>query len=279
MQIIRYELPRKDIIINCLSDTHIGSILCAEDKLRETIERIKNQNELWMHLGDWINAIKTNDKRYYHGIERLLPMEQADEAIRWFAPIAKQGIVGLQGNHERALHRYGDIAQYICNALGISYGTFTAVVIFTYNKKICFKMFLHHSIFQFRSNAKDPEQMDANIKASLKMRLKNKMGDCAVMLCANAHLLKTVKPVRILYISEKDNLLKQHYTNLQKVDYSAEYIHPDLRWYGCTGSFERLYGIGISGYAEYAGFDPREIGYLRLHIQDCEPVLLEEVII
>jgi len=48
------------------------------------------------------------------------------------------------------------------------------------------------------------------------------------------------------------------------------FIHPDLRWYVNTGSFYKLYADGknVSGYAERAGYDPNELGYVVVRVKD-----------
>lgn len=62
-------------------------------------------------------------------------------------------------------------------------------------------------------------------------------------------------------------------------DSTDRYIHPEDRFYACTGSFEKLYGEGISAYAEFAGCNPRELGYIKLNIVDGKPFNLEAVTI
>ena len=46
------------------------------------------------------------------------------------------------------------------------------------------------------------------------------------------------------------------------------YIHPDHRWYCNTGSFLRLYGMGISSYAEIGEYDPVELGFCVARVRD-----------
>ena len=278
MQVIDYELKRKNESVYCIGDTHEDSILQVSSKLNKVIKKIKEEEAPWLHMGDWINGIMTNDPKYYEGHNKCtLPREQEKHAVKRFEGIGKQGIVGLQGNHDRWLHRYGDIAQNICDAIAMPYGTFSSHITFRYKGKVCFRLFVHHSLWQFNTNAKSMKQQEGNIQESIKMKLREKVGDCAVMLCANAHLLKVIDPDNRLYLYVQGTKLQENYTQDRKIDYTARYIHPDDRWYGCTGSFEKLYGDGISAYAEFAGCNPRELGYIKLNIVDGKPFNLEAV--
>jgi hypothetical protein len=114
------------------------------------------------------------------------------------------------------------------------------------------------------------------MELSLKRQLKNKAGDCAVMVKGHSHKLIVCPPRSELYMTDNSKKIQQHYTMYQQ---NAEYIHPDFRFYGNTGSFLRLFGEGISGYAEKAEYDPTELGYLVLVCRDKKIVSLDKVVI
>jgi predicted phosphodiesterase len=282
MKRIEFELPA-DCEIIALGDTHIGSVLCHRGGIKKVIDYIKNTpNVFWLHMGDWIEAIASDDIRYSSDtVQQPIPLKQAQDVIDLFKPIADKGICGLKGNHELKLHRYGDLAEFICRSdggLGINYGTYAARVVFKTDKKEVFKAFLWHGPTkgQISSNAKDWEQRQANMRAALKMKLKYKMADCAIMLMGHVHKLIAIEPTRQLIIKDGKDSVKHDYLSGKQ---TGDYIDPDLRWYGCTGAFLKLYQDGVSGYAEIAGYDPVELGYLKIKIiggiiKDIERIII-----
>jgi hypothetical protein len=126
----------------------------------------------------------------------------------------------------------------------------------------------------FKSNAKDWEQREANKKASLKLYLQEKLGDCSVMVCGHAHWLAVVPPSPRLYLTDGEKGVKQHY--LKGDTAYGKYINPDQRWYGCSGSFYKRY---IDGYQNYGTYDPNELGFLSLVIYKREIVELKRIIV
>lgn len=279
MERIEYEIPM-DCEIIALGDTHIGSVLCHRKGIERIIAYIKdNPNVYWVHMGDWIEAIASDDRRYTSETnQQPIPLKQADDAISLFNPISDRAICGLQGNHELKLHRYGDLAEYICKNLHIKYGTYSARIIFNSGKKDIFKMFVWHGPTkgQVSSNAKDWEQRQANMRAALKMKLKYKISDCSVMLMGHVHKLLSIEPTRQLIIKDGKDSVKHDYLRGRQ---AGDYIDPDLRWYGCTGSWLKLYQDGVSSYSEVHGYDPVELGYLKLKvsggvIQDLERIVV-----
>jgi hypothetical protein len=111
----------------------------------------------------------------------------------------------------------------------------------------------------------------------LKRQLKRKFGDCAVMIKHHVHKIIVCRPEAELYLTDDGKKIKQAYTGWGQ---NEPYIHPDARWYGCAGSFMRLYGENTSGYAEIAEYDPMELGFIVLKIRrkkivDLEPVYLK----
>ena len=277
MQRIEFDAPMDFNLIDH-GDTHLGDLLCSYSGIERLMEYVLAEPyRYWIHKGDWIEAITTDDKRFNEDTaERITPSQQRDKAIKLYKPIAHRGIVGLFGNHEAKLHRYGNLAKEICDGLGVQYGTYSCRVLFKHGKKKLFNGFFTHGRWQFNSQAKDHEQRNANMKAMLKMRLRMKVGDSAIMSCGHAHRLMFVEPVQRLYLHDTPNGLKQAYLQGKQ---TGLYIDPDDRWYGCSGAFLRLYADGLTGYGEMAGYDPVELGFLVWKIRDglitgCERVTI-----
>ena len=275
MQRIVKMIPRDCEIID-LGDTHQGTIFFHEKGLFKIIDYVaSDKSRFWLHGGDWIEAITSDDKRYDPEIvTELTPLDQKNKIISLFENIKDKGIVGLHGNHERALRRVGPIVREICDTLNIDYGTGMCRIVFMDDQgRHLFNWFTCHGYWLFRSQAKDPEQELANKKASMKMRLKKLMGDCVVMTCHHAHEILIAEPVSQLYLTDGQEGVKQHYLTTPS-DLSG-YIPPDQRWFGCAGSFRKNQMDGFTDYAE--GFSPAELGCLKITIRDGRPVSMEPI--
>lgn len=260
-----------------IGDSHEGTILQHREGLLETIEAIHDDPIGYaVHMGDEIEAITIDDPRYdMETQERSTPLQQRDNVVKDFAPIAEKTLVWLWGNHPQKLAKFGNITLDICTQLGIEYGTWTAKLKFHDTHGPMFKAFLTHGIRgRIVSNAKDYEQQQANMKASLKRKLEAKAGDCLLMSMGHTHLLLIVEPAKRLYLTDDGDSVKQRYLTPGS---NEDYIAPDRRWYTNTGSFLKLYGNGVSGYAEIAGYDPVELGYILVKVRDRKIQSVEKV--
>jgi hypothetical protein len=262
-------------------DLHDGSVLSSRKGWKQLLDMMNSEyegcsNNYGIDMGDMIEAIMVDDPRFSE--EKLtepLPLEQMKQAIKLREPIKDKLLTILMGNHERKLWRFGNITREVCEALGVSYGTYTAKVsIRDKKRKLMYKLYATHGSKTLRSTADDPIRRQANLKLSLKRHLKFMAGDCAVMVKGHAHLLLVAEPESELYLVDDGTKIKQAYTTYGQ---HQRYIHPDARWYGCTGSFLTLFGEGVSGYAEIAEYDPLEIGFLVLKTRDRQIVALEPV--
>jgi len=272
MQRIVSVIPR-DSKLMLLSDIHGGTIYSHEKGTLNIIDYIDAGRDVrWIHLGDAIEAITSDDRRFrIETITQQTPQLQAHYQVELFKRIASKGLGQLAGNHERALFRVANFAEQICNDLGIPYGTGMCRFIFFDNQgRHLFNLFACHGYWLFKSKAKDPEQELANKKASLKMRLKKLMGDSCVMVCGHAHELIAVEPVNQLYLTDEPSGVRQHYLTLP--ENLSGYIPVDQRFYGCTGSLRKNQMDGFDDYAE--GFPPSELGCLELTVTDGRPVAL-----
>jgi hypothetical protein len=206
-----------------------------------------------------------------------LPLRQAQAAIERRKDIAPKLLYMLEGNHNRSLWRFGNLTDFICQGLGIEYGTYTTkLTVVTQDNKLMYKLFHTHGSKTITSTADDPKRRKANMELILKRQLRDKAGDCAVMAKGHAHKLLVTEPEKGLYLTDSGGKIKQNYTHWGQTE---NYIHPDARWYGCTGSMLRLYLDGISGYAEVAEYDPVEIGCLVLIVRDRQIMELRKIVL
>jgi len=278
MQRFEIEMPMDFDLVDH-GDTHIGDVLTHKKGLDRIFKYILEEPyRFWCHKGDWIEAITTDDKRFNAETSesKMTPTKQRDEAIKMYKNVTERGLFGLFGNHEAKLHRFGNMAEEICTGLGIRYGTYSCRVIFKHGRRKLFNGFFTHGRWQFTSNAKDYEQRQANMKAMLKMKLKYKMGDCALMSCGHSHKLMFAAPTNQLYLHDTPQGLQQKYLAGKQTGF---FIDPDHRWYGCSGSFLKLYQDGITGYAELCGYDPLELGCLIWKIRDGMIVDCERMVV
>lgn len=94
------------------------------------MEQVALDGDLWFGLGDYIDAITTNDPRFnaYEIAEKYsvrdlddLPKKQTDYFIESIVPIANKCGGLIYGNHEDTYRRYNnfDVVRYICGELDI----------------------------------------------------------------------------------------------------------------------------------------------------------------
>lgn len=288
MELIKKQMPRDYVIIDS-SDYHYGSANCARESIKEMIDKVAtNKNYFLINKGDSIEAILPNDKRYANCSmdikENLLtPQQQADAVIKDFSPIKNKILAWGFGNHEYKLLNTLDFGRYIAAQLGVPYGTYAyKFTSLDKNNNVMNKMFFTHGYGQLSSNAKDDIQRLANKKAALKNKLcKSGFGDCIYMSMGHTHQLMVVDPTveDKLFLTDNGDQIKQHYHVISEQNVS--YIPPDSRWYGCSGSFLKLYstpGSFAISYAEVAGYEPSEIGWLEIHVHDGKVAAVEKVI-
>lgn len=260
-------------------DLHDGSVLSSE-KGWYTLENMMNSeydgcsNNYGVDMGDMIEAILADDPRFSpEKFDEPLPLVQMNMAIKKREPIKDKLLTILMGNHERKLWRFGDITQEVCKKLDIPYGTYTSKLTINDSKgNLMYKNFVTHGFRNITSTADDPIRRRVNMELILKRQLKHKAGDCAVMVKGHTHKLIVCKPEMELYLIDDGKQVKQAYTGWGQ---SESYIHPDARWYGNSGSFLRLYGKDVSGYAEIFEYDPVELGWLILRVRNKKIISLD----
>jgi hypothetical protein len=224
--------------------------------------------------GDALEAIMVDDPRFSpEKLTEPLPLEQMNRAASRREAIKDKLLAILMGNHERKLWRFGNIAEEICRRLDVPYGTYTTKISIKDSRdQLMYKIYETHGFKSINSIADDPIRRKANMELILKRHLKNKAADCAVMVKHHAHKLLVAEPHHELYLHDDGHKIRQGYTVWGQ---NQQYIHPDARWYGCAGSFLKLFGKNISGYAEIFELDPTELGFLVLKVRNKRIVGLE----
>jgi hypothetical protein len=289
VEITTVKLPKSgnaDIYLS--SCQHYGALNCSRSSIRQMVEDVGSTAEARLILlGDMIDAITPNDKRWQTTSvdwkDRLItPQDQAKMLVTEFSPIKRQIPIVLTGNHEWALSNVIDLPKDVAEKLGAFYGSASCVAHFEWKGKTAFRFFLQHGGWTPMSNAKDPVQADANMRAMLKLKLQDQVGDCVGMFTGHGHRLLIQRPTahEQLYITTtKEGGISQHYKVSPRQD--AEYIHPDCRFYGMCGTFLKLHsppGSKAVSYAEMKSYKPVEIGCLKAIIREGQMVNLEKVV-
>lgn len=265
-----------------LGDSHEGNRAQHTNGVENAIHEIADSpSAFFVHMGDECDAVASDDKRYKHETtSQPIPLQQAIAVAKQFEPAKRKCVAWLNGNHNEKLARMGNLTRdVVCAKLGVPYGSWTCKLRLDDSRgRQMFKLYLTHGFRgTFTSNAKDHEQRIANMKAALKMRLSNKACDCLIMAMGHTHKLMVVDPAKRLIMSDDGEHLRQNY--LMAGDGRADYIEPDRRWYANTGSFLRTFIEGEDGYAEVAGYDPVELGYVVVRVRDRAVVSVKPITI
>ena len=279
MRLLSREVP-DSFTLDLLGDAHIGSVGCHFGGLVRWMDSIQGRDDaLWANLGDTCDAICTDDKRFVFNKDVALPIQQADDAVALFRPVASQCVAWLEGNHEFKLHRFGDYTRdLLCKPLRVPFGGYVCKVALRNQAGPVLKVFLWHGPIRgsVTSNAKDFQQRQANMKATVRRYLENKASDCAVMAFGHTHKLLVVEPAARLLMDDNGAAIQHRY--LEAPLGSERYLEPDRRWYGNTGSYLRSQMLDQDSYAELAGYDPIELGHLRVTVQDRRLVSVDRVV-
>ena len=270
MRIIDFTVPESYELI-LFGDDQEGNSLKDVKAYESCLQYILNgKNRFAVHMGDEMEAYWIDDPRYSPEILLADPLKQQENVINQLSPLAKSKklITILYGNHSHKLFpKVGDITADTCRKLDIPYGGFSCVIRFMDKKGVQFKGFFTHGRKYIGSTADDPIRRESNMKLQLKRHLENKAGDCVLMAKGHTHRLLVCEPLSTLYLTFS-NKISEHYISSTH----GEYIPPSHRWYVNTGSFLRTYGENKTSYSEVMEYDPVEIGYIVVKVEDREIV-------
>lgn len=287
MEVVCSELPKSgNTSIWIAGDFHYGALTCSRSSIRQMVTSI-GKDDVLLLLGDLIEAIEPSDKRWQTTSvawqdKLYTPDEQAQAIVRDLAPLKGRIPVVLAGNHEWKLLNVVNFPEVIAKGLGSEYGGAACVVHFGWKNKPAFKIHIMHGGWTPNSNAKDVVQADANMRATLKMKLQDQIGDAVAQFCGHGHRLLLQPPTahRQLYITTtKTGKINQNYKVTPQQN--AAYLHPDTRFFGMCGSFLKLYsppGSKAIGYAEMFGYRPTEIGCLKATVKDGNLVDVQKMV-
>lgn len=271
MQLFTRVLPEKCEIV-LLSDTHIGSSLTHYSGLRKCIDYIASEpNRYAIILGDLCEAISTDDLKRFD-METIdknipIPMQQYQYWLNMFRPIADRILYINEGNHDFKHARYANfVRDVVCRELGIPWGTYSSkITIVDCKDRTRFKLYTSHGYGSLNSSADDPIRQKSNMRLSLKRKLRHKAADCVLMAIGHTHQLIVSRPESTTYLYDDGHEIHAKSTHAPQ---NAEYIPDNLRWYVNTGSFLKSQALGVSSYAERAGYNPNALGYIVIEVDN-----------
>lgn len=142
MKTVKYKGPSK--ILYGLGDTHLGHPNTDMKLLQKHIDRIRHEKAPWVHLGDWVDAISTDDRRFSVEDHRMSVVESYLDMEELFNPIVPYCVAVLRGNHGTKWSKQeGDMIKVIARRWGVPYLGYQGFLIFYVDKKP-HKIFMHH---------------------------------------------------------------------------------------------------------------------------------------
>lgn len=283
---LRDKLP-KTCTICWIADLHVGRVDLKEDLIRKEVQKIEQNPDWFVGLGgDLIEAIAVGDKRFSleeHGGKHAVANAQVDFCVELLNPIKDRILFVLTGNHEDTIAPVYRATDDLCLKLGIketvAHGNFDAVAHLTDNDKYPVKWYAHHGAGSIRSQAGDRDQIYRNDARKVKRKLRNIRSDCILMSIAHIHKTRICFPPKLMgMVGTTERPVKQAYPEVM-IDPDTGYISEDSRTYFSTGAWWGGQVINKDTYGSKKMFDPLELGYNRIRIEDGYIKSVEDIIV
>ena len=248
MEVIKKETShtRPDVFkLYPLGDIHAGSIHCAENKIKDKVQEIRqDKNSYWIGMGDYADCILKDDPRF--DIEGISPWvtkgniaeSQRQWIVELFKPIKNKCLCLLTGNHEESIHLHTqiDFTRNLCHDLDIPYGSYACFVrwIFSRTNSGTKRQYVIHA--WHGAGAAQTEGSRVN-------RLKRLIDtfEADIFLMGHLHDIESYRPEKIALRNDKVK-------NIHKVA-------------AITGSWLKAYTEGLpTSYAERNGYKPSYLG-------------------
>jgi hypothetical protein len=283
MELISKVMPEDYTLVDT-GDWHLGNCNAHLDGIKEVIKRLEEPGVYGVLKGDLLDSILPNDKRYAScAVSIPTPMQSLDLLTEMLMPVRNKIVAVMLGNHEYHLINTLNIASELARRLDAPYGGYVCKLICLDSRhKVMHKMLLTHGYGSLPTGAKDSIQRRANQESALKRRLENTgHSDCIYMSMGHTHKLMAVQPTinhEVMLIDDGKKLKQQYRTH---TDQTAQYIPPEARWYGCSGSMLKTNtapGVGAISYSEVFMYGPSEMGWLEVDVSQREMQGLRKVV-
>jgi hypothetical protein len=196
MQIVKVNLGENHFI-NMSGDWHKGTKLHDAGAVEQTIEDTLQPDTFFVGMGDLVEAITVDDKRYESKLHKKTVIEQYDDVEEIVKRVKSKTILHLMGNHDWTLsRRYGDMVESMCKSLKVKYGDYSSVIcvyadpgypISPRDNKdleleyLLYKIYVNHGFGSIQSRIDSTSERKHSVDRSLRRKLFMKFDDYRVM--------------------------------------------------------------------------------------------------
>jgi predicted phosphodiesterase len=214
-----------------MGDTHIGHPNTNMKLLQKHIDLIRKTKAPWVHIGDWVDAISSDDRRFNIEDHRVSVVEAYLDMEELFNPIVPSCVAVLRGNHgSKWSKQEGDMIKVIARRWGVPYLGYCGFVLFFVGNK-SYKIWLHHGAGGGRKRG-----------------------------------AKTIRLNEWAQFIEADLYLQGHtHTYVGFNDQKVTSRGKKVRWYGNVPGYIDSY-TGHDNYVEELGLNPQCVGMLRVEM-------------
>ena len=250
MEVITYQISysqKHPIKIHCLGDVHGGIKHCAENKIRQKVQEVKEDPyAYWIGMGDYGEFITSKDPRW--DIAVIADWVKKDNISRslekWvidlFKPIKNKCIGLIEGNHEDSIriHNDDDVQSNICEGLGVANLGTTCIVRLVFDRRNSNETHIIKSVFAHGAGF----AVTKGTKMNRLERVMNIYPTCRLVAVGHMHDKITLE-LPYLDTSENNEVLQQ------------------VRVGAVTGSWFKTYEQGVrASYGEKKGYPPTTLG-------------------
>ncbi len=257
MEVIEKKIKclRADVFsLHPIGDIHGGSMHCAEAAIERRVADIKaDRNAFWVGMGDYMECILPNDKRFDIGglapwvVKDDIVESQREWVVNLLKPIAGKCLGLITGNHEETIHMNGegDVTRHLCKDLGVPYLSASAFI----NLKFERSGRMHHYRVHAWHGAGAAQSHGGRL-----MRLMSLVNDVEadIYLMGHLHTIMQHTPERLVCRQGR----------VRSIQLAAAITGSWMTTYTQPKAGEHL----NSGYGERRGYKPSRIGAPVIHI-------------
>ena len=237
-----------------IGDIHTGAVHCAEAAIVSRVAEIKaDKRALWVGMGDYMECILQNDKRFDIGglalwvVKDDIVESQRERVVEILEPIAGQCLGLLTGNHEETIHMNGegDVTRHLCKDLGVPYLSASAFI----NLKFDRSGSMHHVRIHAWHGAGAAQSHGGRL-----MRLMSLVNDVEADIYLMGHLHDTITHTPQRLVCRQGRVKSIQLIAAMTGSWMTTYTQPK------AGQHLN------SGYGERRGYKPSRIGAPVIHI-------------
>lgn len=271
MRVIDVDLPKKhDIVLG--GDDHLGAITCAEECVKDRYDWVRRSDRRFqVHMGDLAENITPRDKRFNPEVHFMTVSEQYKRVRELLEPVADSTLAVLAGNHDlKNQGRDGDLVRdHVCDPLGITYGTVECKLNVHVRGDLAYKVYLNHGFSSANSTTKHSalKRRQYYNKRLYDVLVNTQVNDCEVMAMGHWHQLLGFRPEPLVRLYDDGEMVQDSWSRIPTVstEDGERYVHPDNRWYACTGSALKSREQGVTTYPATRGYPPTALGWCVLN--------------